>query len=134
MRAGAEVGVMQPPSEHEGLAVGRRNVSRHLLEAMFRLVGILIGQRGQAAEPGVRRQRIGIEALIDVANDAAGESHVTSLCPRHDALADDVEHRGAVVVVPPVPRCLEELADLDLDAVAQLQRPVNWQFCATVAE
>ena len=76
---------------------------------MLRLGGILVGQRRQPAEPRLLRQRKRVEQF-------------PAPLPRHDAPADHVEHSGAVVVLAPVLRRFEELADFHLDAIAGLQR------------
>ena len=56
----SEIRVMQTPPEHEWLGAHWCDVSRRLLEAVVRLVGILIGQRGLATEPRCFRQWKGI--------------------------------------------------------------------------
>src|SRR2546430_10131703 len=58
MRPIAKVGVMQSPSQHERQTVSRCDVPRCLLEAMHWLIGVLVWQGGQAAEPAIGRQWI----------------------------------------------------------------------------
>ena len=124
MHAGAEVRVVQAATKQEGQSVRWRDVARRLLEAVFRFVGVLIGQCCFAPEKRVRRQGVRIECQVDIANDTAGETQIIALRPWHDALADDVEHRRAIVVIPTVAGCLEELADLDFDPITNLQGAV----------
>src|SRR3954470_22736611 len=92
---------------------------------MYWLVRVLIRERRLAAQPRVRGQRVGVEILIDVSDDAAIETHVLAFGPRHDSLADNVKQAGAVIVVSPVPRSEEELADLDLDPITHLQGAIE---------
>src|SRR5438045_3959235 len=108
--------MMQPPSEHEQLSIRRRNVAGGFFKTVYRLIGILIWQRGLAAEPGVGGQRIGIKTPVDV-SDSASDSHVLSLRPRNDALTDDVEQHGAVVIISAMSWVQKELADFDFHTI-----------------
>src|SRR5262245_34913473 len=72
MGAVAEIRVVHAASEHKQLRIDRRYVASQLLEALERFVGVLIRQRGSAAEPCVRGQRIRIEVLIDHTDYTAG--------------------------------------------------------------
>src|SRR6186713_3005326 len=114
----AKVGMVQTPAEHERLAVRGRNVAGGLFEAMLWLIGVLIRQRGLAAEPGVRWQWEGIETLVAAIDNAAIQPHVLSLGPGHDPLPDNVEQHSPVVIVAAVSRRIQKLADLNLHTVA----------------
>src|SRR5882724_11269978 len=129
MQAVAKVGMMQPPPEHKWLRIRRRDVPRRLLEAIAGFIGVLTRQRGLAAQPGVRRQWIRIDIRPDVADDGPVITCILineggGRAPRHDTLPDHVEKHGAIVVVAPVHWRIEELADLQLYAIAHLQRTV----------
>ena len=119
--ARSEVGVVESSTEHKLMAALRRDVAGHLLEAMQRLVGVLIRQRGCAAEPCDVGQTERVERcalLLLRRRSLFFELRV----PRHDAFADDVEERGAVVIGAAVARRAEELAQFHFHAIADLQR------------
>ncbi len=122
VRPGEKVRVMDAAAEHEGLPVLGSDVSRHLFEAIFRLVGVLVRQGGLAAKPGVFGKDGGIEGRY------AGHRRGCILpflgVPRNDSPPDDVKEGGAVIVVPAVPRREDELADFQLHFVPDLERPV----------
>ena len=105
MAAVAEVGVVEAAPEHEGLDTIWGDVSSSLLEEVVRLVRILVVDGGFTAAPCVLWDGHGIEQLAD------------SL-PGGNALSDDVEEGGAVVVIPPVFGIFQKLADLDFDEIA----------------
>src|SRR5262245_430318 len=92
---------------------------------MFRLAGILIWPSGFTATRRVRGQRIEVKALVATIDDATIQPDVFACDPRHDPLPDDVEHRRAVIIKAAITRPIQELADLDLHAVAQLQSAIS---------
>src|ERR1700689_5450980 len=53
MRTGAEIRVMQTPTEQKRLPAERRRVWRQLIESMSRFARVLIGHRARAREPAV---------------------------------------------------------------------------------
>ena len=112
----AEVGVVDPAAEDEVLTVDGREVARHLHEAVVGLVRVLVRQGRSSAAPGDRREGVGVLALGAVLTEDAAR------LPRDHALSDDVEDRRSVVVAPAVRHRVEELAQLELEAVAHLER------------
>ncbi len=120
MVAAPEVGVVQAATEHELGAARRRDVARELLEAVLRLVRVLVRQRRQAAKPRVLGNR---ERIERGGGPFFGRRRLLLVpcVPRHHAFADHIEECGAVVVAATVARREQELAQFDLDAIADRQ-------------
>ncbi len=53
MRAISKIGVVQAPAKHEAQSIGGTNISRQLFKVIGGLVGVLIGQRREPAQPPV---------------------------------------------------------------------------------
>ena len=118
-----EVGVMESSAQHEAVATGMGDVAGGLLEPLGRLVRVLVGERSTAAESRdlgqgerVHRRRLRLGGRLGLFTGLG--------VPGDDAVAHDVEEGRSVVVLAAVARGEQELAELDLHAVADLEGTV----------
>ncbi len=109
---------MHTAPEHKWLAVFITQVVCHLLEMSVGLSSHLYVQGGIATETRADWQGDGVALFKQAANKSIAVGHI----PGHQALADDVQVGGTVIVVAPpqYAALIQELADLKLHLVAYL--------------